>query len=53
MKNWIKKTTNNSLLRSAGPTAGPFDKLTKEARIAAMKAAIQEVIDAKLNKGNN
>ena len=53
MKNWTKKTTNNNLLRSIAPTTGPFDGLTKEARIAAIKAAIKEVVDAKLNKGNN
>lgn len=52
MRNWTKKKPN-PMLRSAGPTASPFDGLNKEARIAAMKAAIQEVIDAKLNKGNN
>lgn len=37
----------------ASSPSSPFDNLSKEARIAAMKAAIQEVIDAKLNKGNN
>jgi hypothetical protein len=52
MKNWTKKKPN-PMLRSFEPTTGPFDGLTKEARIEAMKAAIKEVVDAKLNKGNN
>jgi hypothetical protein len=52
MKNWTKKTQTNNLLRSSAPIA-PFNNLTKEARIAAMKAAIKEVVDAKLNKENN
>lgn len=55
MKNWIKKTNTPRLMsaRSVEPTTGPFDGLTKEARLEAMKAAIKEVVDAKLNKGNN
>jgi len=56
MKNWTKKINTVRLMAaspSSTPAPGPFDNLSPEDRKAAMKAAIKEVIDAKLNKGNN